>query len=211
MTTSLREQLSPDHLDALREAMNIATGRAANALAQMLNARVHIGVTEVHILGLEDFHQQVMGELGGGATAIVQTFHDHLEGHASLLLPREHAARLIRALLNRPYDAIVSFSAEEESVLAEVGNIILNASLSTLADIAQARYRVEPPQVYLNLSAAQLNQLVVTSLPPGAEAILLLGRLQINDILLQFYTALLLALQTEGVLRLLRKLAEWLT
>lgn len=209
MAISLRESLTPEHLDTLQEAVNIAIGRAANSLAQLLNARVRIGVSEVRILDLEAFTQRVLTELGTGLTAIVQIFHNHLTGHASLLLPREHAAQLIRVLLHRPYEATIAFPAEEESALAEMGNIIPNATLSTPAGIAQIRYRVTPPQTHINLSAAQLPRLITLSLPEHSEAILLLGRLQINEISLQFYTVLLLALQAEGVQRLLRPLADW--
>lgn len=205
----LHDSLTPEHLDVFQEAMNIGIGRAADALAQLLDAHVRIGVSQVRILDMESFTQYVLAELGAGLTAIVQPFHNRIVGHASLLLPRGHAAQLIRVLLQRPHDATIAFSAEEESVLAEVGNIILNATLSILADMAQTRYRVSPPQTYINFSAAQLTRLITLSLPQDSEAVVLLGRLQINEVALQFYIVLLLALPAEDMQRMLRILADW--
>lgn len=138
-------QISPESLDALREAFNIAFGHAAAALARLVQRRILLSppllqvvratqITEV----LEPSWRQYTG------VVVYQSFLGLLEGTASLLVSLEGGQELLKLLLTEP--PLGDLSPSDIDVLTEIGNIVFGALISVLSNLLQAALVFDPPE-----------------------------------------------------------------
>lgn len=120
--------------DAVTEIINIAIGQAANALSQLVEDEVRLSVPLVHFLTPERAATRLDEETGGGeSVAVRQSFNGPFAGDILLIFPERRSLHLVRQMLgdDLPVDQLTEL---EQEALMEVGNIILNACLGSLAN-----------------------------------------------------------------------------
>lgn len=120
--------------DMLTELFNLGMGNAAAALSEMVSEEVLLSVPEVKFLEIDELSKMLSEDSGGQISGVSQQFHGMLLGKALLTFPSDKSLELVRLLLQDtvPFENLTEF---EEEALLEVGNIIINAGLSSLADI----------------------------------------------------------------------------
>ena len=120
--------------DAVSEIINIAVGQAAAALSQLVEDEVRLSVPLVHFLTPTQAVERLEQETGNGeSVAVRQTFRGRFSGDILLIFPERRSLHLVRGMLGNdmPVDQL---SELEREALLEVGNIILNACLGSLAN-----------------------------------------------------------------------------
>lgn len=122
------------HQDMLTELFNLGMGNAANALSEMVNEEVLLSIPEVLFMDKAELTKVLEKDSGGHISGVSQQFHGMILGQALLTFPTPKSLELVRLLLQDsvPLENLTEF---EEEALTEVGNIIINAGLSSLADI----------------------------------------------------------------------------
>ena len=120
--------------DMLTELFNLGMGNAAAALSEMVSEEVLLSVPEVRFMEKNELAKMLTEDSGGQVSGVAQQFHGMLLGKALLTFPSDKSLELVRLLLQDtvPFENLTEF---EEEALLEVGNIIINAGLSSLADI----------------------------------------------------------------------------
>ena len=120
--------------DMLTELFNLGMGNAASALSEMVSEEVLLSVPEIKFMDKNELAKMLSKDSGGQISGVAQQFHGMLLGKALLTFPSEKSLELVRLLLQDsvPMENLTEF---EEEALLEVGNIIINAGLSSLADI----------------------------------------------------------------------------
>ncbi|MBP8980643.1 MAG: response regulator [Syntrophobacterales bacterium] len=183
--------LTPARKDAFTELMNIAMGQAANALSVLLSRRVRLKVPEVELMtaaGLMDFFREEVELVG---VSIRQRFSGPFNGSATMVFSAGHAAFLVRTLVGIQ-EELGRLSSAEQSVLTEMGNIVLNAAIAVLADHAHGRLRVSLPDVALNLKGEEAAQELLGGAADAEKAFVLVSRLTIGEAELISYLILLM-------------------
>ncbi len=89
-----------------------------------------------------------------------QIFGGPVSGDAFLLLDIEGAARLVDLLTDAGAPTREMGSSARE-VLAEVGNILLNACLGVFGDLLQVRFTFAVPRLHLEALGSMLGTLVI--------------------------------------------------
>lgn len=120
--------------DMLTELFNLGMGNAAAALSEMVSEEVLLSVPNIQFMKKSELTKLLSENSGGQVSGVAQQFHGMLLGKALLTFPSEQSLELIRLLLQDTVP-IENLSEFEEEALLEVGNIIINAGLSSLADI----------------------------------------------------------------------------
>lgn len=120
--------------DMLGELFNLGMGSAASALSEMINEEVLLSVPEIRFMEKSELTKMLAAESDNHLSGVAQNFHGMLLGKALLTFPSQKSLELVRLLLQDtvPIENLTEF---EEEALLEVGNIIINAGLSSLADI----------------------------------------------------------------------------
>lgn len=128
-------QLSNYEHDAFVEAFNIGLGVAAASLSEMTLNEVALSVPSVTIIRKSEALELLVQESGPRINGVKERFTGPFSGNALLLFPESHSLDLVRLLLRDSEIDFNFFTEMEEEALVEVGNIILNGCLGSIAEI----------------------------------------------------------------------------
>src|SRR5688572_4837301 len=132
-------RLTSDQQDAVTELVNIAFSRTAAALSELTGDRVELNVPEVSAHPISELQSALSPYVSGDVATVHQIFGGPVSGDAFLLLDVEGAAKLVSLLAKADVPTHKLRSSDRE-VLAEIGNILLNASLGVFGDLLQVRF-----------------------------------------------------------------------
>lgn len=120
--------------DALGELLNIGMGAAAASLSEMVGENVNLSVPSVEVIARKDEVERIRDMVGDTISAVREEFGGALWGDALLIFPEQKSLELVQVLLHEEM-SLDSLAEMGKEVLTEIGNIILNACLGTLADV----------------------------------------------------------------------------
>jgi chemotaxis protein CheC len=132
--------------DALGEIANMAMGRAANSIRKMVGHQVLLSVPAVEILSKETAAQIVGAPDNRILVAVRQDFAGAFSGRALLIFPETSSLELMRAVVGRSLSVkdIVEF---QDEAFAEIGNVILNSWVATIANLLKRSLPISLPIV----------------------------------------------------------------
>ncbi len=138
---------SEDQLDALTEAVNIGVGRAAAALNSLVDRAIVLRVPRVRVCRPEELRSLV--ESGGDQldTSVVQGFSGAMTGRALLAFPEASGVALAK-LVGDPDAEGDALEFDLAGVLEEIGNIVLNGVLGSLANLFEDDFIYTVPELY---------------------------------------------------------------
>lgn len=120
--------------DAVTEILNIAIGQAAASLSQLIEGEVALSVPSIEFLTPQMAAARLDESTGMQVSvAVRQNFQSCFSGDILLIFPETNSLELVRTMLGDtvPLDSLTEL---EQEALMEVGNIILNACLGSLAN-----------------------------------------------------------------------------
>lgn len=143
--------------DALVEIFNIGMGKAAHAMSMMVEDEIQLSVPSIHFLSTIEAKDKLEDIIPYELSAICQSFAGEISGEAILLFPSDKSLEIVRLILKAdlPLDELTEL---EKEALSEIGNIILNAGLSSIADALKTELRSSLPHVKQKNSIQQLFQ-----------------------------------------------------
>jgi chemotaxis protein CheC len=142
VTTVLNEL----QLDALTEMVNIGVNRAATGLREMVGEQVHLSVPNVSLVNRDAAISTLAATEANSLVGIHQVFEGDITGRALLIFPDTKSLELVRAVAG-PELSLEEIIELEHEALAEIGNIILNGCLATLANMLQRNLRMSLPEI----------------------------------------------------------------
>ena len=128
--------LSDLQLDALTEVINLGMGTAAAALSEMVQEEVSLSVPSLSFVSKYDVASYIAEKSSNKMTGVTQVFSGRINGDAILLFPEQKSLEIVRLLLNESVPLEVLTEMEQEA-LSEIGNIIINAGLSSISNFMQ--------------------------------------------------------------------------
>jgi chemotaxis protein CheC len=152
--------LTVDQKDAVTELVNIAFSRTAAALAELTGNRVELSVPEVSAHPIASLMPALSRFVRGDVATVHQIFGGPVSGDAFLLLDVEGAARLV-ALLTDAGAPTLQMGSSAKEVLAEIGNILLNACLGVFGDLLHVRFTFAVPRIHLETLHSMMDSLVI--------------------------------------------------
>jgi len=143
-------------LDALTEVVNIGVSRAATSLRDMVGEQVFLSVPAVAITSPVRA-VELLGERESSLlVAVRQGFRGEFSGSALLIFPEKNSLELVRAVAGEHLSLEDILELEQEA-LAEIGNVILNGCMATIANLLNRRLVISLPEI-LSGSAVELFQ-----------------------------------------------------
>lgn len=125
--------------DALGEIFNIGVGRAADSLSQIVGDEIELTAPNVLFLHPADLQQSLLKDEFKQLSLVSQDFSGPFDAKAMLLFPERNALVIVAHMLGQqvPPEQLSEF---EQEAMCEVGNIILNACISALADLFKVEF-----------------------------------------------------------------------
>jgi len=143
-------QLSEDDIDALGEIINIGVGRAASSLSGLIGTRIDLRVPVVQTV--DSATADLRTDTG---MSIMQSFNGEVSGNALLVFPTTSGQKLA-ALLGGYEESAEIPELEISGVLSEVGNIVLNGVLGSLANAIETDLTYTVPDFYVQETVTSL-------------------------------------------------------
>ena len=126
--------LSEIELDALTEVFNVGAGRAALSLSEIVGEEVLLSVPSVEILKAAEVNSRVLTLKDNKFATVSQLFTGPFDAEAVLLFTENYALEIVRDMMGSQM-SIEDLAEFEQEAMCELGNIILNACLSAMADM----------------------------------------------------------------------------
>ncbi|MDI1232318.1 MAG: chemotaxis protein CheC [Methylobacter sp.] len=121
-------------LDALTEVFSIGAGRAALSLSEIVGDEVRISVPSVQVISSNDISSTTLSLNSGRFGAVSQNFSGPFNAEALLLFTEEQALKIVSDMMDSQM-SLEELAEFEHEAMCELGNIILNACLSAMADM----------------------------------------------------------------------------
>ena len=163
-------ELNEIQADLLKEAFNLGVGRAARALSEIAGGEeIRLSVPQVQIKTVESLANQIRKLSGDQIAGVSEEFRGPFDGRAMMLYSQKESLELVKIMLGGAIP-VEELSEMEGEALCEVGNIVLNACISTLANLLETEIETEVP----NLLIGTCSEVLSSSLGQGDNRVLYL-------------------------------------
>ncbi|KHK01864.1 chemotaxis protein CheC [Desulfovibrio sp. TomC] len=136
--------LSSLQLDIMQELINIGVGRAAGMLNQMVNTHIQLQVPVLRVLTPNQLAALYATRPNSVFSAVQLSFTGQFAGISALIFPPKSADKLINVVLGNGAMPGADDSMRT-ATLQEVGNIVLNGVMGSIANILGEPLRYSPP------------------------------------------------------------------
>jgi len=126
--------LSELQADALTEIFNIGAGRAASCLSEIVGDEVQLSVPRIQLYLSSQITAETLLLNSPRLGAVKQHFSGPFNADAMLLFTEDRALEIVHDMMGSQV-GIEDVAEFEQEAMCELGNIILNACLSSIADI----------------------------------------------------------------------------
>ena len=142
-------------LDALTELFNHGVGQAAKSLSELAGEEVRLSAPRVEEVPKQNIVDQMDTRGANRICAVRQEFTGAITTEALLMFPFQQSLQLVQMMVGDGVPLETLSEMEQES-LAEIGNIVLNAVLSSVVDLLHIEMEGSLPQVELGLTSTVL-------------------------------------------------------
>jgi chemotaxis protein CheC len=187
-------------LDALTEMVNIGVSRAAGSLREMVGQQVLLSVPEVLMVPRDRAIAILASREASKLVGVHQVFEGDMTGRALLIFPDTKSLELVRAVTGGELSLEEIIELEHEA-LSEIGNIILNGCLATIANMLQRNLKMSLPEILRGEPAVFFN----LAPPPvaGDVVMFLYINFAIRERDIRGYIAMLMDMPSIAALRVL--------
>ncbi len=134
------------YIDAVAEVLNIGMGSAAASLSEMINDEVKLSVPAVEFVTREVAAEHIYKKAKMDVSGVHQHFQGAFSGDAMLLFPEQQSLQLVRAVLQQGDITLDDLTEMEQEAMTEIGNVILNSCLCSMADMFGKEMHGEIPE-----------------------------------------------------------------
>ena len=156
--------------DALIEIFNIGVGQAAASMSAIVHEAVRMSVPSISFI-----HRAEAARLLGGKDAdtericgVSQHYAGAFSTEAILMFPEDKSLEIVRLMVGESVP-LKELTEMEQEAMCEIGNIILNSCVGTLANIFQHELQGSLPQYHLGTSDE-----ILTATGSGADTVVLM-------------------------------------
>ena len=155
--------------DALVEIFNISIGRAAAAMSGIANEEISLTVPTIEFASIEKAGERLYGLSDRRICVVTQHFDGSFATEGVLMFPEDKSLEIVRMMVGESY-SLDELSDLEQEAMSEVGNIILNACIGSIADIMHCEFASTLPVMKVGLG----NEILKTGERSSDETVLLI-------------------------------------
>ena len=119
--------------DAISEVFNIGISRSAASLSEMVGKEVLLSVPSLSISQCSEAVAELSSS-SGNISGVLEEFDGSVAGNAILLFPHDKTMELMKLIYPPEMTDDILLEMEDDT-MSEIGNILLNATLSSLSEI----------------------------------------------------------------------------
>ena len=125
--------LSELHFDALSKIIHVAAECAFQALSNVIGESVHASTPHVELITSENVSATALHLNAEKFGVVTETFFGAFNAELMMLFTAENALHIVQNMMGEEMDIDMVHEVEHEA-MGELGNIMINAYLSSIAD-----------------------------------------------------------------------------
>jgi chemotaxis protein CheC len=137
--------------DALVEIFNIGVGHAARAMSEIVNEPVTMSVPSISFLSRADAAAMLGHRERARVCGVSQRYQGAFSTEAMLMFPEDKSLDIVRLMVGESVP-LKELTEMEQEAMSEIGNIILNSCVGTLANILSQELSGSLPQYHVGTS-----------------------------------------------------------
>ncbi|WP_332855601.1 chemotaxis protein CheC [Duganella sp. S19_KUP01_CR8] len=139
--------------DALIEIFNIGVGQAAASMSAIVNEAVRMSVPSVSFINRTEAARLLDGKSpeAENICGVSQHYEGAFATEAILMFPEDKSLEIVRLMVGESVP-LKELTEMEQEAMCEIGNIILNSCVGTLANIFQRELHGSLPQYHVGTS-----------------------------------------------------------
>jgi chemotaxis protein CheC len=136
--------LTPMQTDALTEVINIGVGKASGILNDMLNSHIVLSVPTIRVFGFREIENEISNLFEENSALVQMKFKGLFSGTATLVFPADSASKLVDLVVGE-FAGTSDMDTIRIGTLTEVGNIVLNGVVGSLANMLKIQVNYSIP------------------------------------------------------------------
>lgn len=173
------EDLDESQMDVFREIGSIGNGNAVTALSGILSEKIQMKLPKVGILGFNEA-QATLGDPEEIVGAVLVEMSGELSGLMLVVLKKEFIQQIIRKVLDKEQDDLMAIGEMEESLLIEVGNIMISSYVSALSSLTGIQINLSVPQIAVNMLGGVLSMPMASMGAASNKIMMITGEFSLN-------------------------------
>ena len=137
--------------DALVEIFNIGVGHAASAMSDIVNEEVTMSVPSISFQNRAAAAAMLGNKDGQRVCGVSQHYQGAFSTEAILMFPEDKSLDIVRLMVGEAV-SLKELTEMEQEAMSEIGNIILNSCVGTLANIFAQELSGSLPQYHVGTS-----------------------------------------------------------
>ena len=140
--------LNDSQMDLLKETFNIGVGQAAASLSELAGGEeILLSVPKLEFKTIDQLEADIRAAGAEQVCGVSEDFAGPFQGKAMMLYSEEASLELVKIMLGETIP-VEEMSEVEGEALCEVGNIVLNAVISGMADMFGQEIQTEIPLLH---------------------------------------------------------------
>jgi len=128
---TLEDKLS----DALVELIGLGLGKAGDVLNTMLDSHIVLSAPSIRLIRSDELILTLSRRDGANLSAVQMRYSGSLRGSVELIFSTSEAGRLVDCIIGEEPLGEEELDSIRAATLCEVGNIVINALIGTLANV----------------------------------------------------------------------------
>jgi len=162
-------KLSELQHDALVEIFNIGVGHAARAMSEIVNEEVTMSVPSISFVNRSEAAHMLGNKDSERVCGVSQHYQGAFSTEAILMFPEDKSLDIVRLMVGESVP-LKELTEMEQEAMSEIGNIILNSCVGTLANIFSQELSGSLPAYHVGTS----EQILSASGSPADTVVLML-------------------------------------
>jgi chemotaxis protein CheC len=133
--------------DVLQEMINTGIGKAAVSFSDMLNKEIKLSVPTLLFFSLNELDAYLGKMQNNEYVNVIQSFSGDMSGRGIVSFPLIGGKTIISTLMEYPDSCEPDFGSMERELIAEVGNVIINAVGSSMCNMAEIETFYQMPEI----------------------------------------------------------------
>lgn len=137
--------------DALVEIFNIGVGHAAASMSGIVNEEVSMSVPSISFVNRAEAGKMLANDDGQRICGVSQHYAGAFATEAILMFPEDKSLEIVRLMVGDSV-SLQELTEMEQEAMNEIGNIILNSCVGTLANLFARELHGSLPQYHVGTS-----------------------------------------------------------
>lgn len=144
------DELGEQQMDVFREIGSIGNGNAVTALSGLLSEKISMEMPEVDILEFNQAQKKI-GDPEEIVGAVLVELSGELSGIMMLILKERFIKQIVGKVLSGKIEDLLAMGEMEQSLLVEMGNIMLSSYVSAISSLTNIQINLSVPQIAVNM------------------------------------------------------------